>query len=125
MKHTTIRGLVRTSEDATAGSGRNTGSGRRAWYAYTEEGVRVPPTDEYVNVRVVYHYSTVMLEYVTEDDGYTWDGDIDTVIFSTGHGSVSDQNGMNKLFRETGIPAYFERAGGAGYVWLPRERYYA
>jgi hypothetical protein len=31
----------------------------------------------------------------------------------TGHGSVSDQGGMNKAFRELGAPYYYSRKGGA------------
>ena len=54
----------------------------------------------------LWHYSTKML---------VWDSDNPTVplYYDIGNGSVSDQNGMNKAFRELGMPYYYSRAGGA------------
>lgn len=60
----------------------------------------------------VFHYSTLMLAWHIGERG-KWDGNVDTVYYSTGHGSVSDQNGMNNLFARLGMPFYFSRAGGA------------
>src|SRR5215831_6983031 len=37
---------------------------------------------------------------------------------SIGHGSVSDQGGMNTAFRVLGLPYYFSRAGGAEIIEL-------
>src|SRR5439155_21739885 len=37
----------------------------------------------------------------------------DYLDYSTGHGSVSDQSGMNQAFRLLGLPLYFSRKGGA------------
>ena len=53
-----------------------------------------------LRVRMVNHYSTRMLEYHGFDDG-TWN----VVPVSVGHGSVSDQGGMNQLmgFKRTWI----------------------
>lgn len=61
----------------------------------------------------IYHYSTLMLSYdvmpsITEY--FEWDQDMDTVYGSLGHLSVSDQQGMNILFRTLGMPFYFVRA---------------
>lgn len=80
-----------------------------AWHSYTYS----------TGHRDIYHYSTLMLAYDTLVDGVHWDGNLDTVYVSTGHGSVSDQGGMNQLFRELGMPLRFDRAGGAAInrVW--------
>lgn len=74
--------------------------------------------------RHVLHYDTTMLTFGVDDDG-KWDGNLDTVDYSTGHGSVSDQNGMNRLFARLGMPLYFKRAGGASIDLLdgPQFRY--
>lgn len=80
----------------------------------------------YNNRRDVYHYATLMLSFgIKDNDPTTWDGDIDTVAYSTGHGSVSDQNGMNKLFARQAMPFYYQRSGGAQIVTLdgPNYRY--
>jgi len=55
--------------------------------------------------RQVYHYSTLMLEFDLATKEVTY--------VSTGHGSVSDQRGMNEMFRELDAGMYFSRAGGA------------
>jgi len=39
-----------------------------------------------------------------------------TLDYSLGWGSVSDQGGMNKVFRELCIPLYYSRKGGAEIV---------
>lgn len=72
--------------------------------------------------RSVYHYSTLMLSFTVTEDG-DWDGS--PVVTSTGHGSVSDQQGMNKLFARLGMPLYFSRKGGASVEVLdgPQWRY--
>lgn len=74
--------------------------------------------------RVVYHYRTPMLAFVTDEDGQ-WDGDLETVDYSIGHGSVSDQNGMNVLFARLGMPYIYRRARGARIETLdgPQFRY--
>ena len=66
--------------------------------------------------RSIFHYSTLMLQYTSAPDidgPCSWDGSTSTVFTSTGHGSVSDQGGMNQLFRALDMPFYFSRAGGA------------
>ncbi len=74
--------------------------------------------------RNIYHYSTQMLSFKLDAEGQ-WDGHLGTVDYSTGHGSLSDQKGMNTLFARLGMPYYFQRQGGAGIVTLdgPQFRY--
>lgn len=64
------------------------------------------PPREYATL---YHYSTAML---------TWrvDNPAEPIAISLGHGSVSDQAGMNQAFRILGMPLYYSRAGGARIV---------
>src|SRR5262245_26306208 len=58
-------------------------------------------------VRRLYHYRTLMLEYriVRTRDGYGHS----VIHMSEGHGSVSDQGGMNTAFRALGLPYRFDR----------------
>lgn len=58
-----------------------------------------------------WHYGTKMAEW-NESTRYG----IVLTDWDTGYGSVSDQNGMNILFRELGLPYRFDRAGGAKIV---------
>lgn len=60
----------------------------------------------------VFHYNTEMLTFWADNDG-RWNNETNTVIASIGYGSVSDQNGMNKLFRHLNMPFYYVRKGGA------------
>jgi hypothetical protein len=81
----------------------------------TEYGRRCtdPPARQ---VREIWHYSTMMLRFSVDqpsDDRY--------LDYSTGHGSKSDQGGMNVLFRELGLPYYFSRMGGASIDRLSYE----
>lgn len=64
------------------------------------------------NQHLVYHYNTLMLRFTIDHKG-RWDGNLDTVQTDLGRGSVSDQNGMNTLFKKLGIPLRYNRAGGA------------
>ena len=72
----------------------------------------------WTRLRQVYHYNTLMLEFASqhyerpERDG-AWVVD----PISLGHGSVSDQQGVNQLLRGTGW--YYSRQGGAQYVAKP------
>ena len=59
----------------------------------------------------LYHYSTCMLVWDPYDPAN--EASLD---YSLGWGSVSDQHGMNKVFRELGIPLYYSRKGGAEIV---------
>lgn len=72
--------------------------------------------------RNIYHYSTLMLSFKLDAEGQ-WDGNLDTVDYSIGHGSVSDQNGMNTLFARLGMPYYYQRRGGASIVTLDAPNY--
>ena len=55
----------------------------------------------------LWHYSTPMLEWY--DTGYG----VEVIAYDEGHGSVSDQQGMNIAFRTLGVPYYYSRKGGA------------
>jgi hypothetical protein len=57
--------------------------------------------------RRLWHHGTLMLEWriVRGRDGWT----NHMVMMSTGHGSVSDQGGMNTAFRTLGLPYRFDR----------------
>ncbi len=59
-------------------------------------------------VRRVWHYNTLMCEFVAQNDDATewWCG-----VLSVGHGSVSDQQGMNTLLRSVGSPLLMFRDG--------------
>lgn len=52
----------------------------------------------------LFHYSTAMLTWNPSDPT-----DEDTLDWSIGHGSVSDQNGMNTAFRILALPYRFDR----------------
>lgn len=81
--------------------------------------------EEGYQVRKVWHYGTLMGEWYRftepveiddEDGGYWIDGD-ETFSFaplSTGWGSVSDQQGMNRMLAGSGWR--YIRKGGARYV---------
>ena len=56
----------------------------------------------------LWHYGTCMLQW-TENSR----GEILRCKTSTGHGSVSDQHGMNTAFRVLGLDLYYSRKGGA------------
>ena len=56
----------------------------------------------------LWHYGTRMCRWrESVRDG------VEILIANTGYGSVSDQNGMNILFRVLGVDAYYSRKGGA------------
>jgi len=99
------------------------------WAIVPGEDPARPGTD----VLALRHYSTIMLAWVPAEDNRI-------IYLSTGHGSVSDQNGVNKALRVLGgwynpsngwngpVPGtpgpamYFSRAGGSTYHVLD-ERY--
>jgi hypothetical protein len=60
----------------------------------------------------LWHYNTLMLTWNYK--GLGW--------YSLGHGSVSDQNGMNIAFKILGFPNYYSRKGGARILWLENEQ---
>lgn len=61
-----------------------------------------------VVLKELWHYGTRMLAWREDRPA-----DPDYLDYSIGHGSVSDQGGMNQAFRILGIPLYFSRRGGA------------
>jgi hypothetical protein len=56
----------------------------------------------------LWHYGTRMLRW-RESSRYGRE----IMDVSTGHGSVSDQGGLNTAFKVLGAPWYFSRKGGA------------
>ncbi len=60
--------------------------------------------------RTVYHYDTVMGEFIDMGEGQ-WS----LSPFTIGHGSVSDQNGMNTLFKSVYSEIRFHRNGVPRY----------
>jgi len=64
-----------------------------------------------VEVATLYHYGTAMLRWQVDNPGCR-----NALSMGTGHGSVSDQNGMNIAFRILNLPYWFGRAGGAEIV---------
>jgi hypothetical protein len=57
----------------------------------------------------LWHYSTAMLSWNVERPS-----DPTVLDWSIGHGSVSDQGGMNQAFRVLGLPYRFDRDARAG-----------
>lgn len=64
-------------------------------------------TDSEWTKHVLWHYSTPMAGW------YRRGNEVRFTFLSLGHGSVSDQNGMNTLFRQFGTGWYYSRKGGA------------
>lgn len=60
----------------------------------------------------LYHHGHKMATWRTKDKLTEF------VYLSIGWGSVSDQNGMNILFRQFNAPFRFNRAGGACIIYL-------
>ena len=53
--------------------------------------------NDWTNIRSVYHYDTLMGEfYSTNNEPWKF------APLSVGHGSVSDQQGMNRILKDTG-----------------------
>lgn len=78
------------------------------WHVERDE-----PADPYCGYVVcsLYHYSTLMLTWQRWSNGWT------PVCFTgLGHGSVSDQGGMNTAFKVLGAPYYYSRKGGADII---------
>jgi hypothetical protein len=61
----------------------------------------------------LYHYATCMLVWIDKLDGSS-----EILCHDLGHGSVSDQRGMNIAFRELGCTWYYSRARGAHIIDL-------
>lgn len=74
----------------------------------------VGPVTGHPNVyRKVFHYSTVMLIVFLMPDGSPIREDWGIHYKGLGYGTVSDQQGMNRLFRALKSSYYYSRAGGA------------
>jgi hypothetical protein len=89
-------GDIIKNHEGTAGSNRSW----RVWKA---------DSDPYRgNEYELWHYSTLMLKW-RESKRYG----VELLFWSTGHGSKSDQQGMNTTFQMLNVPYRFDRAGGS------------
>jgi hypothetical protein len=71
----------------------------------------IAQNDGRVRVREVYHYSTLMVRFLSSaDNWWTWYPE----YVSVGNGTVSDQGGMNKMLRPHGYR--YHRNGGYARV---------
>ena len=96
----TIAGIVRAGK-GRAGHGDSWHCRRLGW-----------PDIENGYAYQLTHYRHVMLKW-----SKTEDGKIELLDYDTGHGSASDQHGVNKALKALGIyNLYYSRAGGAHYV---------
>lgn len=68
---------------------------------------RVTLDDNGRDEHTLWHYSTPMLVWRGTHAPYT------LIDCSTGHGSVSDQHGMNRAFNALDLPYHYSRRGGA------------
>lgn len=75
-----------------------------AWRVYREDSTDLFVGTEYA----LYHYGTEMLRWIQRSDG-AW-----ILGWSLGHGSVSDQNGMNTAFRILNLRYYMDRDAKGG-----------
>lgn len=81
------------------------------WYSYCW---RDGNGDLVVNIN---HYWTMMLQFSPRDTKPHGAIPVQYVQHvDLGHGSRSDQDGMNKLFRELGLPWYYSRKNGCAQV---------
>jgi hypothetical protein len=87
--------------------------------------VRYDDRDE----RRVSHYGTLMGAFVRVHDRCTWEsgeddmtGPWEFVPVSVGHGSVSDQHGVNRILSGTGW-SYRRNGGRARYEYMGREMF--
>jgi hypothetical protein len=92
--------MLTIAQLAFASSGK--AGSNASWSAETHE------TPDGVVVRTIRHYGHLMLQFRVDNPR-----DPNYLFYSTGWGSVSDQGGMNRLFRVLNIPRYFSRAGGS------------
>lgn len=111
----TIKGLIEWAQEHTRRShpegiatNRSTKTAG-AWRVEIDSG----PSIHDKRVAELYHYSTLMLVWNIESPL-----DSEVLDWSLGHGSVSDQNGMNTAFRVLDLPYYYSRKGGADIVSL-------
>jgi hypothetical protein len=79
------------------------------WHDNRKAGHWRVTTDDHRR-RTIWHYGTAMLSFDVCADGSP---DLDSLDYSIGHGSVSDQQAMNQMFRAINCPLYFSRKGGA------------
>ena len=96
---TTIAQIIR--------DGRGRAGSNRSWRV--ETGIHRYGGFDLLTVEL-WHYSTLMLSWSGDEDGIFY------VYTSTGHGSVSDQHGMNTAFKVLGLPLRYDRdwrGGGA------------
>ena len=83
-------------------------SGTASTWLFVDD-VRTYDDDDYTDaVRQVWHYTTLMGEFVLMDDNDTWSFS----PLSVGHGSVSDQKAMNALLIQANSPIRMRRNHG-------------
>lgn len=79
----------------------------RGWHYM--DGYRWDGNEDF-KFRYIYHYGSLMAVITrTEHEGVTCDGFVPQGV---GHGSVSDQNGMNRIMQRLGVPMRYRRDGG-------------
>lgn len=91
------------------------------WYSYDTAHGPDYIFHSYGIRRSVYHYGTCMLTFELQQNKHgqlTWDGNPESVWTNEGRGSVSDQGGLNKIFKHLWMPFRYDRAGGARIVYL-------
>lgn len=83
-------------------------SGTASTWLFVDD-VRTYGGDDYTDtVRQVWHYTTLMGEFVLMDDNNTWSFS----PLSVGRGSVSDQKAMNALLAQASSPVRMRRNRG-------------
>lgn len=117
---TTIAQIIR--------DGRGCAGSQRSWRVST--GIHQVSANWTLPTVELWHYDTLMLSWSGDEDGIFY------VYTSTGHGSVSDQGGMNTAFKVLGLPFRYDRdyrgggpritrlevdLGGGEVVWRTRE----
>ena len=91
------------------------GKGRAGHWRVTP--AEFEPGSGQANERALWHYDTVMLAWAPDEENRI-------LYLSTGHGSVSDQQGVNTAlkilggYKRSGPAFRFVRAGGAHYEIL-------
>jgi hypothetical protein len=91
-------------------NGKGTAGSNHAWKVdtYYPSGLR-----EGWKAYSLTHYGTFMLAWARLEDRSQFGRATKVLDYTIGHGSKSDQGGMNTAFRALGAPYYYSRAGGA------------
>lgn len=106
MPSTTIDGLV----DAALANGRASASNNR-WRAFSVALIAMREL-------TVWHHDTMMLRATVGLDGRVAHGLLSDYHLDVGHGSVSDQRGMNLILARVGLPLRYVRSRGEALYML-------